>query len=223
MELHHRFNLMFLVFVVALRSVLGCLCVSLSCFPVYSWPRPLSYAYARKVEALPVSVDQALDAASLGRDSDFQCELSLRWLFSAVISLAISSLIMFSSTISSLVERFCAALPRRRLRAAHHAGVVLCSLGSDSVVSSSSSMGVASEASRHAGVYGAVIPGFLSLFAATKPPVPVPLCTGPCPAVDQTVNTSIFSAPFLVPPFLRPTVIASVCRARAQCRWQNDT
>ena len=52
-------------------------------------------------------------------------------------------------------------------------------------------MGVVSEAPRHTGLYGAVIAGFLSLFAAKKPPVP--LSAGPYTVVKKTVNSSIFS------------------------------
>ena len=196
MELRRRFNRIFLVllvFLAALRSVSARLCASFSCSSVYFLPRPLSYACARKrkIAALPASVNEALATATLERDSGCQCEPSLRGLCSAVTSLAVPSLMIFSSTISSMVERFCAVLPRQRLCAAQHAGVALCPLGSVPVASSSSVVGVVSEAPRHTGLYGAVIAGFLSLFAAKKPPVP--LSAGAYTAVKKTVNSSIFS------------------------------
>jgi len=198
MELRRRFNRIFLVllvFLAALRSVSARLCASFSCSSVYFLPRPLSYGYAcarkRKTAALPASVNEALATATLERDSGCQCEPSLRGLCSAVTSLAVPSLMIFSSTISSMVERFCAVLPRQRLCAVQHAGVALCPLGSVPVASSSSAVGVVSEAPRHTGLYGAVIAGFLSLFAAKKPPVP--LSAGPYTVVKKTVNSSIFS------------------------------
>ena len=189
MELRRRFNRIFLMRFAAFRAASKRLCASFSCFPVYSRPRPLSYACARKVVVLPVGVDEALAIASPARDSDRQCEPSLGGLCSAVTSSAVHSLIMSFLTISSLVDLFCAALRRRRLCTAQHAGVAFFPLGSDSVASSSSAMGVAGDSPRHAGVYGVVTGDSLSLLAAGKPPMP--LHVGLYKVVEQTIDTII--------------------------------